>query len=97
MGTTVRTPEQYSRKNDGTVWGDPGWQKWIIGVLTSILLTGIASWFAFGHNSVSRAQLDRELRPLTTAVRDLTGAVQQLSVTVADLRARLEERTGVRP
>ncbi len=34
-----------------------GFWRWVAGILAAILLTGLTSWFAFGHDNVSRVEM----------------------------------------
>ena len=76
--------------------GQEGW-KWISGILAAILLTGLASWFAFGMGTLSRAEAEQmqaewagqnaELREL---VAEQSRQVNLLTVEMAKTNERLQ-------
>ncbi len=79
------------RKERQEVW------KWVSGILAAILLTGLASWFAFGMGTLSRAEAERmqaewagqnaELREL---VAEQSRQVNLLTVEMAKTNERLQ-------
>ncbi len=79
------------RKGGQEVW------KWVSGILAAILLTGLASWFAFGMGTLSRAEAEQiqaewasqnaELRALVT---EQSRQVNLLTVEMAKTNERLQ-------
>ncbi len=71
--------------------------KWVSGILAAILLTGLASWFAFGRETLSRTEAERmqtewagqnaELRAL---VAEQSRQVNLLTVEMAKTNERLQ-------
>ena len=78
-------------ENKPDVW------KWVSGILASILVTGLVSWFAFGMGTVSQAEVEQmqeafaaqnaEVREL---VKENAEQVQTLTVEMATTNARLQ-------
>lgn len=77
-----------------------GYWKWITGMLTSILLTGLISWFAFGHGLASqeevaflRAQMQADNRRLEDALANIRSSVDDMRGTLRVwLRSQEQER-----
>ena len=82
---------QMTSRTGADVW------KWISGILSAVLLTGLASWFAIGMDTVSRAEAERmqlawtgqnaELREL---VAEQSRQVNLLTVEMAKTNERLK-------
>lgn len=72
-------------------------ERWIIGLLTAILLTGLASWFSFGYSTASEAYVETyvdlklgAVEENTKALKDLTNAVNKLAINQAETNTKLE-------
>lgn len=70
--------------------GNGSWKNLAIGMLSTMLLTGLGAWFAFGQDVVRRDELSR----LNANVQELSSAIVELKTTVAVLTERVGPRTG---
>ena len=79
------------RKGGQEVW------KWVSGILAAIFLTGLASWFAFGMGTLSRAEAERmqaewagQNAALRALVAEQSRQVNALTVEMATTNVRLQ-------
>ena len=64
--------------------------KWISGILAAILVTGLASWFAFGVGTVSQQDYAAQNAEVRSLVQENATQVQALTVEMAKTNERLQ-------
>ncbi len=64
--------------------------KWVSGILAAILLTGLASWFAFGMGTLSQHEYSEHNRALRELVTENARQVNLLTVEMAKTNERLQ-------
>lgn len=59
--------------------------KWLCGILSAIILTGLTSWFTFGGNVATKEDVLKASHSIMTVVAKNTEAIEKLNDTLDEM------------